>query len=176
MSRIGFHELNFQKNISQIEAENQKEFQAILQNENLQNLETSSSNFYKETIKENCKKILPDIQNNSSDSVVSNDFVLNLGTVKGKEKEIEAFKNKWNSCVQKYKEIDIDKNNSMSNLEFINDTFFGFCIDDCKVIRSAKGQKNCLSECFSYHKLNSSVNIKLKQDIILKYLNNLKIV
>lgn len=176
MSRIGLNEFNFNKNFSLIETENKKELEAIFQSEALKNLVENSSDAHKEKINQNCKKILHDINFYYPDANVSENFELNITNVKTREKEIEAFKNKWNSCVEKYKEIETDKNNSINNLMLMNGTFFQDCINDCKIIRNAKEQQSCLRQCYDYHKLNSTITTRLMRDVLLKYLNDLKIV
>jgi hypothetical protein len=170
------NEMNFKKFFFELEIQNKHEISSILETNKFKELNLKAVDAYKLKITEQCNKIFSDIHYFSKEATVNDNFEINSIPFGGKEKEVEILKDKWNNCVNKYKDLNLVKNNTIKNIYAINQVFLNDCIDNCKIKRTAKDQKLCLFDCFDYHKINCAVSAKLLEDSLLKYFNNLQIV
>jgi len=173
MKNFSINDMNFQYILEKCEKENLNTINEIFENKNIKDLKEKSLRAYKSKIEENCSKIYSDLKYFCKDSKIYNNYEIDCEALPGKEREVQILKKKWDSCVDKYNHLEKEKNNSISSISYINSSFFIDCVNDCKKKRSNE-QQICVGDCFNYYKMNSSISIRLLEDVLLKHLNNIK--
>jgi hypothetical protein len=177
MNGIRISEFNFKKILLESEIENKTHLNEILFNNDLmKKLHDKTYEAHKIKINQDCNKHFADIHYFSRQAKVSEEFEIHSIPFPGKEKHVELLKKRWKSCVDKIKDMQNEKNNSIKNIIKINHSFLMDCIEDCGDKHSYAEGKKCVLECYDFHKINTKVSAKIMADVLLKYINDLNII
>jgi len=174
MNKEDLKDFNFKRILLECEIENKSFYKETFDNEKMMKLNTKTIDAFKIKVNENCNKYYSDIHFFSKYAQITEDFKIKNVAFPGKEKEVDLLKKKWYSCFQKFKDRENSKNNSIKNILYINESFLLDCFDDCRQKNTATEQKNCVRECYRFHKINSSYSAIMLRKTLMNYINDMK--
>ena len=175
MKNHDFNNLEFKKISLQYEVENKTELKNILKTIKLSQIKKETQKNLNYKIFQNCNKIYSDIEHFSEKASIKESFDIIAHPRSGNEKKVENLINSWKKCTRNLKDLKNNKEEIIKYTQFLNNSYFLECKDQCINKISANEIKDCLNDCYRYHKINTIVAADLIFDQYLKFLNDLKL-